>query len=371
MKILQITNSMSVGGAEKLIYDTSLVFKDKGLNVDVFLLRKNKSFLNDSIKKVSNVTISKYNSLFNPFIVFELVNKLKHYDIIHVHLFPAFYWVALASKFLKHKPVLIYTEHNTHNKRRNNFIFKVIEKYIYGCYTKTIAITEEVKESLEKHLDKSNFNGIEVVNNGVNIDEIKKAKGDDIFKDISSDVRIITQVSSFREQKDQQTLIRAISRIKDNNILLCFVGGGHLQKECEKLVHSLKLEKSVRFLGVRGDVPQVLKASDIVVLSSNWEGFGLAAIEGMAAHKPVVVSNVPGLANIVKGYGLIFEVSDDKRLSEHLLKLLDSKKFYNSVADKCFLRADEFSINIMVDKLILQYKLSMKPIYNDNVNKKQ
>ncbi len=72
-----------------------------------------------------------------------------------------------------------------------------------------------------------------------------------------------------------------------DNYSLCLIGDGVRRPVCEELVKKLNLERRVIFLGLRNDVPRLLKTSDVVVTSSYWEGFGLATVEGMAAGKPV------------------------------------------------------------------------------------
>lgn len=106
----------------------------------------------------------------------------------------------------------------------------------------------------------------------------------------------------------------------------------------------------MHFLGLRSDVPRLLKSADIVVMSSHWEGFGLAAVEGMAACKPVVASNVPGLAEIVNGYGFLFDEGDVQKLREIIKKLFCDKPLYDEVAYKCLKRALDFDIEKMLQE---------------------
>ena len=83
---------------------------------------------------------------------------------------------------------------------------------------------------------------------------------------------------------------------------------GELFEEVSKYAAKSPVHENIRFWGNRSDVPILLRTSDIIVMSSHWEGFGLAAVEGMAAKKPVVASDVDGLKQIVDGAGLIFKV---------------------------------------------------------------
>jgi glycosyltransferase involved in cell wall biosynthesis len=139
-------------------------------------------------------------------------------------------------------------------------------------------------------------------------------------------------------------------------VKLLLVGDGVLKKECEDLVATLKLQERVLFLGLRMDVPQLLKTVDIVVLSSKYEGLSLSSIEGMASGKPFVASDVPGLAEVVKGAGILFPPGNAEQLATAITELLENQEFYQSVADACQARATEYDIHKMVDKHITLYK---------------
>ena len=91
-----------------------------------------------------------------------------------------------------------------------------------------------------------------------------------------------------------------------------------------------------------------MSQSYIGVQSSIWEGFGLTAVELMAAHKPVVATNVNGLKQVVEGAGCLFEVGDSKTLAFHLNKLLKDKSLYTTLADRCYERAKQYDIKNMV-----------------------
>ena len=176
----------------------------------------------------------------------------------------------------------------------------------------------------------------------------------DFFPEFNENEKFVIQVSSYHPPKDQQTLIRAISLLPEN-IKLLLAGDGVTRKDCELLVASLELEKRVFFLGLRMDIPNLLKNVDIVVLSSRYEGLSLSSIEGMASGKPFIASDVPGLSEIVGGAGLLFQVGNEKELAENIAKLLSDKEYYSSIVESCQKRAEEFDIQSMVNKHINLY----------------
>jgi glycosyltransferase involved in cell wall biosynthesis len=104
-----------------------------------------------------------------------------------------------------------------------------------------------------------------------------------------------------------------------------------------------------------------MKTCDFIVLSSHWEGFGLAAVEGMAAGKPVIASNVTGLAEVVGNAGILFEPGDYGGMACEINSLLDNEKRYRQVADACLERAEMFDIRKMVDSYLDCYRIIGKP----------
>ena len=103
------------------------------------------------------------------------------------------------------------------------------------------------------------------------------------------------------------------------------------------------------------DVPSILQAADVVVMSSHWEGFGLAAVEGMAAQKPVIVSDVRGLREVAQNYGILFPHGDDEALANEIRHLAEDIEYYDQISERCYERARQFDINDMVDAYYQQY----------------
>ena len=85
-------------------------------------------------------------------------------------------------------------------------------------------------------------------------------------------------------------------------------------------------------------------------MSSHWEGFGRAAVEGMAFAKPVIATNVSGFADVVKGAGLLFETGAVGELTKLIIKLAENKSFYDEIAKKCAVRAQQYDIVHMIKK---------------------
>lgn len=364
MKVLHIINNLGSGGAEKLLEDLiPLMNKMENVEVDILLLTDEKNVFHDSlINKGVKVDVVKYRNMYDIRNIFEIKKYIVDggYVIVHSHIFPTQYWVSLSRLFIRNKKIkFITTEHSTHNRRREKPYFRYIDKLIYSQYDSIISITEKTRDSLMDWIDpkRKNLDKHIVIENGVDIEKIQEAlpyKKSELIVGISESIKLICMVGRFSEAKDQPTLIRAIS-ILPEEVHLVLVGEGPLMSDNEEFAEKLCIADRVHFLGFRQDIPRILKTVDIVVLSSHWEGFGLAAVEGMAAGKPVIASDVEGLVEVVDVAGLIFK--NEKDLIGNIEFLLENDKLYKKVSQECFIRAKYYDIKGMAKKLINNYSL--------------
>lgn len=361
MKILHVINSCSIAnGAAKLLLDVIAQQKTSGHLVDVIsLVETTPSYTSDFIRAGVNHFISILpvgGSMKNPLLIIKLRNLIRKYDIVHTHLFPTFYWVALTKIIFNINGIrLVCTEHTSENNRRKCWM-RPIEQYIYKQYNHIIAISDAVKSNLIKHLKFTP--NITTINNGINVNIYNNATPSS-RKDLNipDDVILLTQVAAFRPEKDQLTVLKTLALLPHNYHVL-FIGGGVLLTKHLKIAQQLDVSDRVHFVGVRKDVPSLLKMSDIIIMSSHFEGFGLAAVEGMASHKPVIASNVAGLSDVVKDAGLLFPPYDIEHLKKHIEELSMNLSYYTQTADKCYERALQYDIS----KTVQQYEMVYKTI---------
>ena len=359
LKIAHIINSMATGGAEKLLVDIIPRLEKKSLDVDLILLNGGEHQLKSQLESTMNGRVISLGngSVYSPIHVFKLHRLLKTYDIVHVHLFPSLYWVAISKLIFGYKGQLVFTEHNITNRRFNSWWSAHIDRIIYSQYDRVIAITEPIRKIIGDRF--GILNRTFLIENGINLKEIDVSDpySDEEMKTwiLENNKRILIQISAFRQQKDQMTLIKALEYLPSDVILL-LIGEGELLEECRKKAIDLGIESKVFFLGVRSDVPRLLKSADIVVLSSKYEGMSLSSIEGMASGRPFVASDVPGLSEIVRGAGVLFPQGDAKQLANEINHLLDDKKYYNGVVEKCQKKAALFDVSKMVQKHVDLYE---------------
>lgn len=367
MRILQVINNLGSGGAERLVSDLTLSLnKQDDIEIDILLLTEQGSlFLDDLRLNGINIFNLSIKNVRNPMLIKKIVHFIddRDYDIVHSHLFPTQYWVAISGKFSKKKPRLITTEHSTFNSRRKYNFFRVIDKRIYKNYDKVISISESTQNNLISWISPSDYSKFIVINNGVDTlkferasqyprDELSKIVGFNLTK---QSIRLILMVARFSEAKDQKTVIKAINLLDESQHLL-LVGEGDLEPYYREYVERLNLKARVHFLGKRNDIERLMKSVDIIVLSSKWEGFGLTAVEGMAAGKPVVISDIEGLRDVVNDKELQFKLGDFQDLSTIISKLLEDQNFYNEKSKYSIERAKHFDIKQHTYELISMYR---------------
>lgn len=346
MKIIHVISSLEIGGAQRLLSDLLPIQKHQGIDVSLLVL---KSEDNDFTRKVQDAGVPiislDVKSFRNPFLAIKVRNIIEGYDIVHAHLVHSLYICSLAARGLKTK--LVYTEHSTSNNRRGKTYVRPIEKYIYGRYDRLISISQQTQDALQAWLQSEDDRFV-VINNGVDT----KA-----FANIHKVVipKSLIMVSRFASSKDQETVIRAMKELNDD-VTLRFVGDGENLEHCKNVANEIGVGNHVIFLGARSDVANLIAESYIGIQSSNWEGFGLTAVEIMASGKPVIASDVDGLKQVVEGAGEIFHKGDMHELAHKVKTLLSDKSYYNDIALRCKIRAREFDIFVMADKYFEVYR---------------
>lgn len=349
LKVLHVINDLNVGGAENLVTELLPVLEDKGIKCDLLLLDGRETYLKKVLSGKFNISIYSIGTrinIYNPFILFKIPSYIRNYDIVHSHLFPAQYWIALAKVLFFVKTRLVTTEHSTINRRRKSLIFKFLEKYIYDKYESIIAVSSAAEKNLRIHLNDFSSK-IRVINNGINLSSIFEAgkyEKKELLGISDENTRLILMVARFFKAKDHFTLINALSDLPEN-VHLILVGDGELKSYYINLVRGKDLQNRVHFLGLRHDVFRILKSVDIIVMSSKYEGLSMSSIEGMASGKPFLASDVNGLHEIVKDAGILFEPGNSIQLAKEITLLLGDSDYYKSISEKCLKKAMQYDIS--------------------------
>ncbi len=269
MRILHVINSLIAAGAENLVV-TIANGQVKTQEVSIFTFYSESDAFHTKLDEKVKLYRNKGPRYFSAKKLRQLNGLIKEHDVVHVHLFPPLYAVALLSLFNR-KTKFFFTEHSTHNSRRKA-PFWLLEKVVYSRYEKIICISEGASNELKKWLRNVD---VEIINNVIDKNRIEESeeysRSDFNLKD---DHKLLIMIGRFYKQKDQDTLIRALALLPEEYILL-LVGYGPRETELKNLTDQLELGDRVRFLGARTDVFSIIKLCNYGILSSHREGLDL------------------------------------------------------------------------------------------------
>ena len=141
---------------------------------------------------------------------------------------------------------------------------------------------------------------------------------------------LVTNISCFKPQKACLNYIRLVKLVAKRLVGVKFllVGDGQMRPEIEKAIHASQLEDKVKLIGWRRDIPEILAASDIFVLTSLWEGLPIAVLEAMAAALPIVATDTGGIGEVViEGKtGFLAAPGDVSTLAMRLVFLIENRQ---------------------------------------------
>ena len=149
-----------------------------------------------------------------------------------------------------------------------------------------------------------------------------------------SEAKILTHVSNFRPVKRVADCIHVLAEVqKSMPARLVLVGDGPERSKVERLVAELGMQDSVCFLGARADFVEIIQRSDLFLLPSEEESFGLAALEALACAVPVVASNAGGISEVVTDglNGILCDIADVKAMGEAAIRILSNSKLHQQM----------------------------------------
>ena len=350
IKVLQVINTLNTAGAERLVCTIAEGMNRPEIQTDVLVLNGVETGFMRTLEAAGVRVIRLGSNEYNPWLIYKLRPYLETYDIVHVHLFPAQYWVALTKYLFKSKAHLVTTEHSTFNFRCKYKLTTWSDRKIYRLYEAITCISPATLNFI-RHRAPSSVRTV-LIENGIDVALFSQAKSDRavVLPNVPVNAFVLMQVARFKEEKNQIDLVKVLAQLP-TDIHAVFVGDGPMRKHCESLAKDLNVEERAHFLGKREDIPSLLAAADIVVMPSLWEGFGLSAVEGMAAHKPVLASNVAGLAQVVEDESLLFPVNDIETMANRIIKLYKDEDLRKRLGEECYQRAQKYDVRFMLDNL--------------------
>ena len=201
---------------------------------------------------------------------------------------------------------------------------------------------------------------IEVIYNFVDVARFNKKPIDAFRKVIApKGEKILMHASNFRKVKRVTDVIEIFAAVqKEVPSKLLMVGDGPERPVCEELARELGVDENIRFLGKQEQMEDILAVSDVFLLPSEYESFGLAALEAMAAEVPVISSNAGGLPEIIidGNCGYMSNVGDVEDMAANAIKILKDDKVYAGFKANALKQAYKFDIDNIVPQYEALYK---------------
>ena len=212
------------------------------------------------------------------------------------------------------------------------------------------AVSNNLKEETYKNFTINKE--IEVIHNFVDVKRFNKRPVDAFKKLISPEgEKIIVHASNFRKVKRVDDVVKTFLLIqKEISCKLLLIGDGPERPEIESMTRNCKAYEQVKFLGKQEQMEDILPIADLFLLTSEYESFGLAALEAMAAEVPVISTNAGGLPEInIDGYcGYMSDVGDVEDMSKNALKILKDEQTLLKFKANALAQAKKFDIQNIV-----------------------
>src|SRR5215831_1755701 len=214
------------------------------------------------------------------------------------------------------------------------------------------AVSKNLREETYKSFEITK--DIEVIYNFVDVKRFSKKPIDAFRKVIAPQgEKILVHASNFRKIKRVDDVVKIFADVRKKiSAKLLMIGDGPERPAMEELVKQIGVQDDVRFVGKQEQIEEILLVSDLFLLPSEYESFGLAALEAMAAKVPVISSNAGGLPeiNIHGETGFTANVGDVETMGESAIELLSNEELLSRMKDCAFKQALRFDISNIVPK---------------------
>jgi glycosyltransferase involved in cell wall biosynthesis len=362
-KICYIITKLELGGAQKTaLYVAKHINKN---NFETFLITGMGGVLDKEVfGKFRLYQLNNFIREINPIKDFRAlldirdILKKEKPDIVHTHSSKAGILGRIAAKLAGVKTI-VHTIHgygfNDTQKWYVKCFYIYLEKFCSLFCHKLIAVSkEDIKKGVMLKIAKKDK--FELIRAGIDINFYKNFVSSEDFRKtlkIAKTDKIVTTIGAFKPQKNLKDFIKVcniVSELFKNSIFLV-IGDGGLRGELENIIENLKLKNKIILLGWRTDIAEILKISDIFVLTSLWEGLPCAILEAMCCGKPVIANAVDGVKEIVSDNetGFLIEPYNCNMSAEKILYLLNNKTVCQRMGDKAKNSiTGEFDINYAV-----------------------
>lgn len=366
-KILFVVNYLPGGGLEQVLYDTVEALKSSA-DIQVLSIYQTNSHYLDKISCYCQVSFldgyrhqlrgklikSFYSRLFDTTwfqkILFKQYLKKTQFDIVIAF---AEGWsielVANSDPKGTKKFVWIHTDFTKNESFQNNLAHY---QRLLQMFDKTIFVSSNLHKAFSNYLS---LRTPVIIHNGIDIDRIKRLSEEANNINIPGDRLNFVSVGRLSHEKGFDRLISSFSQLhmtQREKCHLTIIGEGQERAKLQKLINENDLNETITLQGQLKNPFPVIKACDVMLAASRYEGFGLAVLEAMALGIPIIATNTTGFSEILQfgQYGVILENADNA-FDDVLRLVIDNPQYTLPYCDKASKRAEDFNIRTFQEQV--------------------
>ncbi|HBO83778.1 MAG: hypothetical protein A2073_00270 [Deltaproteobacteria bacterium GWC2_42_11] len=324
LTVLHTESSKGWGGQENRTLKESIGLKRLGARVMIACPHDSRLAVIGADNNIEIKTVEMKNSV-SPSAVFSILKIIKEegVDIVCTHSGKDSMLGAIAGRLSRRKPKIVRTRH---------LALPITSKITYSVLPhRVVTVSEYVRKYLveEKGIPADKVISIPtgVDMERFNPDTVKAVSREELG--VPSNAILVGAIAIFRRKKGHHTLLEAIPEVLNRfpETIFLFAGDGPQRKNIETRILELGISDNIRLIGLRKDVPEVLKAIDLFVLPTLQEALGTSFIEAMAMGKPVIGTRVGGVSEAVKDgvSGILVEPENPDALANAIISLLGDR----------------------------------------------
>ena len=331
-RITHIIKATGIAGAERHLITMLPELDSQSFDICVIVLTEPKKPVDQLFIALQQAGVKTERMIINrhadPYLVIRLARRLRDLapSVVHTHLLHADLYGTIAAR-IAGVPAIISSRHNDDPFRARwplLFLLRIINRYT----NRFIAISERVRAFTIK-TEKVPTSVVDTVYYGLPVDEQKNRQVIDARDEFGLPKGpLVVCAARLTEQKGHKWLVRGFRSVVDQlpETSLLLLGDGPMRAYLEDTVVNLDLDQNVRFAGWRTDVMDILPSTDLFVIASEWEGFGLSLLEAMSFSLPIVATDVGGIPEVVLDgqTGWLVKSRDSDALAGSILAALRS-----------------------------------------------
>jgi glycosyltransferase involved in cell wall biosynthesis len=362
MRVLQLIGDLDAGGAENVVVMLANGLARRGVQVTV--CTRAGGNLAPRLEAVGLRVLEKRGRLDPGYVwrLCELIRRLQ-IDVVHAHLFGNNLYGALAGLLTGRRVVLTSHGWDCLRSRKRILAYRALSRLADAVVT----VSAQLREDFGRRVGLGE-GGVRLVPNGIDVSSLDRGEERPATRarlGVPDDAPLIGAVGNIKPVKGYDVLLRALPRVLESHreARLVIAGGVWGQERyaarLAELAASLGLRERVQFLGLRQDVPDLLRAMDLYVLPSRSEGTSIALLEAMAAGKPIVATRVGGTPRVVEDgvTARLVPPDDPEALASTVSGLLadpEAARRLGSAARRAV--ESEYTVDVMVRRYVSIYE---------------